>query len=541
MNLRATPAVKRKIAAILAADVAGYSRLVAEDEEETLRRLASYRSVIDDLIACAGGRIFNTAGDAVLAEFQSAVDAVRCAVDIQESLRARNAAYPASRQMVLRIGITIGDIVERDGDLLGDGVNIAARLQGLAPAGGICVSRAVHEAVANKVSIRFSDRGPQQLKNIPQPVHAYMLVPDDRAAQHRGIPWLTPGKSGHWPWVALAALLLAASGAGYVYFTTELSEAPAGVAGSPMDTPSPSAAPPDAHTERTASSPAKPPARSESASSSATDRAAANAEPSGQPSGTKMEPAPAPTTPASGQTSEPVIVSGGNAGSKPSATQPEPSSQASGAPPLEQGTSPSRPSSTDQAATDAALRRHWRDCKLEENPSSYEDIATACRALSEGRHASGEELARIEYTLGRALRELGNADEAVAAYTRAVALKPTADYYNHRGISFYDKNELENAIADYTEAINLDSQHGEAFNNRAWTRFKASKTQAALADADKAVQLLPNTAYVWDTRGHIHEALRNRTAAIRDFRKAISLDPNSTDSKAGLDRLGAKP
>ncbi|MEY9419370.1 class 3 adenylate cyclase [Bradyrhizobium japonicum] len=162
--------MKRKIAAIFAADIAGYSRLVAEDEEETLRRLASYREVVDDFIAKANGRIFNTAGDAVLAEFPSAVDAVRCAIDIQESLRTRNMAYPPSRQMSFRIGITIGDVVERDGDLLGDGVNIAARL------GGICVSRAVHEQVANKLSVQFADIGAQEVKNIPTPVHAYMVA-----------------------------------------------------------------------------------------------------------------------------------------------------------------------------------------------------------------------------------------------------------------------------------------------------------------------------------------------------------------------------
>src|SRR5215475_12403828 len=165
--------MKRKIAAIFAADIAGYSRLVAEDEEETLRRLASYRSVTDDFIAKAGGRIFNTAGDAVLAEFSSAVEAVRCAIDIQESLRTRNLAYPTSRAMNFRIGITIGDVIERNGDLLGDGVNIAARLEGIAPVGGICISRAVHEQVANKLSVQFADIGEQQVKNIPTPVHAF--------------------------------------------------------------------------------------------------------------------------------------------------------------------------------------------------------------------------------------------------------------------------------------------------------------------------------------------------------------------------------
>lgn len=173
--------MKRKIAAILAADIVGYSRLVGEDEEETLRRLENYRAVFSDFVARFGGRIFNTAGDAILAEFASAVDAVRCAVDTQESLRTRNLAYPASRQMNFRIGITIGDIVEREGDLLGEGVNIASRLEGIAPIGGICISRSVHEAVANKISLKFSDVGEQQLKNLPDRVHAYTVTLEQQA------------------------------------------------------------------------------------------------------------------------------------------------------------------------------------------------------------------------------------------------------------------------------------------------------------------------------------------------------------------------
>jgi class 3 adenylate cyclase len=168
--------MRRKIAAILVAHIADYGRLVADDEEETLRRMASYRSTTDDLIAIAGGRIFNAAGDAFLAEFPSAVEAVRCAIDIQESLRTRNLAYPDSRQMSYRIGIGIGDVVEREGDLLGDGVNVAARLEGLAEAGGICISRAVHEQVTNKLSARFVDIGARKVKNIPAPVHAYLVV-----------------------------------------------------------------------------------------------------------------------------------------------------------------------------------------------------------------------------------------------------------------------------------------------------------------------------------------------------------------------------
>src|SRR5262249_15755734 len=146
---------------------AQYSRLVAEDEEEAVRRLTSLRKVVEDFINRDSGRVFSLAGDAIYAEFPSAVDAVRCAIDIQESLRTRNLAYPPSRHMNLRIGITIGDVVDRDGALLGDGVNIAARLEGISEVGGICVSRAVYEQVANKLSVQFSDFGEQQVKNIP--------------------------------------------------------------------------------------------------------------------------------------------------------------------------------------------------------------------------------------------------------------------------------------------------------------------------------------------------------------------------------------
>jgi class 3 adenylate cyclase len=215
--------MKRKIAAIFAADIAGYSRLVAEDEEETLRRLASYRSVTDDFIARYGGRIFNTAGDAVLAEFPSAVEAVRCAIDIQESLRTRNMAYPASRQMNFRIGITIGDVVERDGDLLGDGVNIAARLEGLAEAGGICVSRSVHEQVANKLSVQFADIGAQEVKNIPTPVHAYMVAMRREDGTYATPQFKKPssvpaGPNWMWPVAVTLVCLVAIGVGGFLYF-----------------------------------------------------------------------------------------------------------------------------------------------------------------------------------------------------------------------------------------------------------------------------------------------------------------------------------
>ncbi len=180
-----------------------------------MRRLATYRAVFDDFVARWGGRIFSTAGDAALAEFPSSVDAVRCAVDIQDSIEARNLSYPPDRRMLYRIGITVADVVERDGDLLGDGVNVAARLGGIAMPGGICVSHAVYEQVANKLSVKFEDLGQQQVKNIPNAIHAYGIAPhttgvgpaaDDRrqtprcGAKRRGWPgWRSRarGRPGH--------------------------------------------------------------------------------------------------------------------------------------------------------------------------------------------------------------------------------------------------------------------------------------------------------------------------------------------------------
>lgn len=201
--------MRRKIAAILVAHIADYGRLVADDEEETLRRMASCRTTIDDFIAIAGGRIFNTAGDALLAEFPSAVEAVRCAIDTQESLRTRNLAYPASRQMSYRIGIGIGDVVERGGDLLGDGVNIAARLEGLAEPGGICISRAVHEQVTGKLSATFIDIGARKVKNIPAPVHAFVVVTWDDGSRY-GAPQPTAAPANARPrkrWLSPVALI----------------------------------------------------------------------------------------------------------------------------------------------------------------------------------------------------------------------------------------------------------------------------------------------------------------------------------------------
>ncbi len=167
---------QRRLATILAGDVVGYSKLMSQDEEATVRTLKAHREIIDKLIARHDGRIFNTAGDSVIAEFGSAVEAVRCAITIQDELRVRNAELVADRQMLFRIGVNVGDVIVDGDNLLGDGVNVAARLESIAPPGGIFISGSTFEHVKNKLSVGFEDMGPQEVKNIPEPVAAFKIT-----------------------------------------------------------------------------------------------------------------------------------------------------------------------------------------------------------------------------------------------------------------------------------------------------------------------------------------------------------------------------
>jgi len=171
------PSLERKLVAILAADVEGYSRRMEIDEEGTLAILSSHRTITDELIAGHGGRIFNTAGDSVLAEFASVFSAVECAIDIQRELAKANQPIEEAKRLRFRIGINVGDVMVKEGDIFGDGVNIAARLEGLAKPGGICISRGVRDHIRHKLPHKFEDLGEQAVKNIAQPVRCFRLLP----------------------------------------------------------------------------------------------------------------------------------------------------------------------------------------------------------------------------------------------------------------------------------------------------------------------------------------------------------------------------
>src|SRR5512136_2731909 len=168
-----TDKIKRKLTAILSADVKGYSRLMGEDEEWTLRTLNAYKEVMRSLVQQHRGRVVSSPGDNVLAEFASVVDAVQCGVEIQQVLRAKNAMLPEIRRMEFRIGINLGDVIEEGDQIYGDGVNIAARLEGLAEAGGICISESAYQQIENKLPLRYDYLGEHEVKNLVRPVRAY--------------------------------------------------------------------------------------------------------------------------------------------------------------------------------------------------------------------------------------------------------------------------------------------------------------------------------------------------------------------------------
>ncbi|UCH20704.1 MAG: adenylate/guanylate cyclase domain-containing protein, partial [Deltaproteobacteria bacterium] len=171
---------KRKLTAILSADVEGYSRLMAEDEGATVRTLTTYREVMTTLIQQHNGKVLDSPGDNLLAEFASVVDAVQCAVSVQKEINNRNKDLPEDRRMQFRIGINLGDVIQEEGRIYGDGVNIAARLEGLADPGGICISKTAFDHIESKLPYGYEFLGDQPVKNITKPIGAYRVLMEPR-------------------------------------------------------------------------------------------------------------------------------------------------------------------------------------------------------------------------------------------------------------------------------------------------------------------------------------------------------------------------
>ncbi len=220
MNTQGFP---RRLSAILSADVEGYSRLMRDDEEATVHTITIHRTAMTHLIQQYRGRVVDSPGDSILAEFTSVVDAVNCAVEIQRGLAERNEEHPENRRMSFRIGINMGDVLEEGDRIYGDGVNVAARMEGLADAGEICISGTVYDAIESKTGLEYEFLGEHEVKNIDKPIRAYKVLSFPGAAAHRVVKAKKAvGKTWRNAVIAMLALLVvgAAVGVWHLYFRT---------------------------------------------------------------------------------------------------------------------------------------------------------------------------------------------------------------------------------------------------------------------------------------------------------------------------------
>jgi len=205
---------KRRLTAILSADVEGYSRLMRDDEDETIRTITAYRTAIAKLVEQYRGRVVDSPGDNILSEFGSSVDAVNCAVEVQRELAERNAELSENRRMQFRIGVNSGDVVQEGERIYGDGVNIAARIEGLAEGGGICISGTVYDSIEGKLGLEFEYLGEHEVKNIDKPIRVYRVLSFPGAAAHRVVKAKRDvGKTWRNVVLAIAAVVILCGGA----------------------------------------------------------------------------------------------------------------------------------------------------------------------------------------------------------------------------------------------------------------------------------------------------------------------------------------
>ena len=445
------------------ADIGGTRSSGKADEPATSARIDSYRAVVRDVVVHGGGEMLDAGGtDTLIAAFQSAVAVMRAAVDMQETLRARNKALMLSERLDVRVGIAIAEVPAGEGEVPAETLAAVRTLVDLASPGGLCVSQSLREAVAGKLHLAFQPVTPDGVALDGMSPATYRVAVGRSAPAHR--KWVLPRLSATPKHAAPVAAALMIGALAWLVLP-----------------------------------------RSESAP-----------EPSVEAPAEAGLPLPVPPA------ADVIAAAAPSAGTRPGGTlvfkpahAPDPSAVLS---------------------AKKMLPNAWRDCEGGDPNKAVE----GCQLLIDSGLAQGTELAELHLRQGKALRDRGDFDRALASMTAALSIAPTPAAYALRGTVQYKKQNWDAAIADYSEAIRRDARNGEALNNRAWTYYRMGRASEALPDADAAVRLLARQAYAWDTRAHIHAALGNRDAAIRDFRAALAIDPAYADSKAGLAKLGAE-
>ena len=474
-----TQEVKRKLTAILSADVKGYSRLMGEDEERTVRTLNAYREIMRSLIQQHRGRIVDAPGDNVLADFVSVVDAVQCAVEIQQVLRAKNAVLPENRRMEFRIGINLGDVIE-EGDLIyGNGVNIAARLEGLAEAGGICISGSAYEQIENKLPLRYDYLGEHQVKNIAKPVRVYRAQIEPEASPSK-VSGEKKAKPGQWQ-VATMGLVIGVVGVAAAMMIWKFYISPA---------PQPEGA------------------SKEKITAPLSKKPLATMLPL-----TKVVPREKITHPSPEKVSKPAVP-------------PAPKAEV-----------------TDELARsmDNVRRDQEQSKTLEEMKKKTEEALKEIEKLKkEMGKGEGEKVSEEKYA--KAVNELNAMDwfkkgyvlryrdkknqEAMKAFDKAIEIDPNfAKPYAGRAAIYNDWEQHQHALRESEQAIKLDPNLAWGFNTRGWAHIGLLNYQKAIEDLNKAIELDPYYIYAYCHRSWAYLMLKNYHQALEDANKAIELDP----------------
>ena len=487
----------RKLTAILSADVKGYSRLMGDDEEWTVRTLNAYKEVIRSLVGQHRGRVVDSPGDNLLAEFASVVDAVQGAVEIQQVLRAKNALLPENRRMEFRIGINLGDVIEEGDAIYGDGVNIAARLEGLAEAGGICLSESAYQQIENKLPLRYRYVGEHKVKNIAKPVRVYraQIEPDATPEKKAKLRRWRMAMTG----VVIAVAVAAAGGMIWKFY---LSPPPHREAAS--------------HEKIAESLPAKPPSP---------------APPSGHLI-TKQEITP----PSPGKVSKPAVL-------------PAPKAKAAEKPARSADNAPKegeqRKNEGMTGRTEEALKEGER-FKGELGKGTEEEANVTARSWFRKGYAlkyrewNNEEAMKafdkaIEIDPHFASAYAGRAaiysewrqyQQALSESEQAIKLAPTLAWgYNARGCAYIGLANYDKAMEDLNRALELNPNYAGAYCSRSWAYFMVKDYRRAAEDANKALEMDPEFSIAYFRRGRALAALNNLQDAMRDFDKAIDLDP----------------